>query len=149
MKRLWRTGVFLFIFPGFIMGCAMNYKLKPTQITLFIEAGPHINGGVLLPLDIIVVDASLSDLILDIGPEVWFGHSSRDRLVKKELRRFAISSGEIREIKVDVTRKTKRIIIYADYENDMDRNGQQLVIEPKRWHFNYTIHIGLNKMELL
>jgi len=149
MKRQWRAVLIFIIFPSLMMGCLMNYKLKPTRITLFIESGPHINNDVLLPLDIIAVDASFSDLILDIGPEAWFGHSARGRLVKNELRRFAISSGETRKIEVNVNKKIKRIIIYADYEKVIDRRGQQVIIEPKRWRFNYTVRIGFNEMELL
>jgi hypothetical protein len=146
MKKAWLMGLILMVSPGLIAGCSTFRK----TVTLRIESEKHINGGVLLPMDVISAEGSLSDSILDVGPEIWFGHEIRERLVEEELRRFAVSGGQKRKVKLRVGGEVKRIIIYADYGKNMNRKGQQVVIEPKQWPFaGYKIQIRENELELL
>lgn len=131
----------------FLSGCLAP---KTSTITLLFSADREINENVLLPLDIVVVDKSLSETILDIGPDAWFGDSLRDRLVGEEVHHLAIKGGSTREVSVEVPGETNKVIIYADYENNIDRLGQQIVISPEQSTFSpsYEVIIKDNNMEL-
>jgi hypothetical protein len=131
----------------FLNGCISS---KVSKITLHFNADREINENVLLPLDVVVVDKSLSETVLSIGPDDWFGDSLRDRLVGEEVHHLAIKGGATREITVKIPEETNKVIIYADYENNIDRLGQQIVIAPKKAVFspNYKVLIRDKNMEL-
>ncbi len=119
-------------------------------VKIAFQADNHINEGVLLPVDIIAVQDSAVESVLDIGPETWFGHRMRERLISgKELFTFALSGGAKRKVKISVPKENKRVLVYADYENSEERDDQQVVITPSGWHFGYyLIKVTGHAMEL-
>jgi len=119
-------------------------KIWPISITLI--ADKHINNNDLLPVDIIVVKAS--DTILEIGPENWFGDPKRDTLLEGEIYKLAIGNSQKRCIKIKVNPDIEKLIIFSDYTDLTDREGQQIVIDPEKWQLHYYIHLRDRKMEL-
>ncbi len=121
-----------------------------SDVTLYFESDPYINDNVLLPVDVVIVDRSLAETILEIGPDNWFGDTLRDRLVGDEVHHLAIKGSSQRQVEVTIPEETTKVIIYADYENNLDRPGQQIVISPEKTKFQrrYNVKIQNNKMEL-
>lgn len=142
---------FLFLSVLFcFLGSSCSLPSQFSNITLYFEATDDINDNVLLPVDIVIVDKSLSETVLQIGPDDWFGDVLRDRLVGNEVTHLAFRSSSERNVKIDIPEGVTKVIIYADYENNIDRVGQQIVISPETMNFSpsYTIKIKQNKMEL-
>ncbi|MFZ5764378.1 MAG: hypothetical protein ACOY4H_02135 [Thermodesulfobacteriota bacterium] len=131
-----------------LTGCAQPKKFS--DITINFASEPVINEDVLLPVDIVVVDRSLAEAVLEVGPEDWFGQSMRDRLVGDEIQHIAIRGNAEREVKITIPDGVTKVIIYADYENNADRLGQQIVISPEKEDFapSYRVTIKENRMEL-
>ncbi|MFZ5758294.1 MAG: hypothetical protein ACOY32_01525 [Thermodesulfobacteriota bacterium] len=131
-----------------LTGCAQPKKFS--DITINFASEPVINEDVLLPVDIVVVDRSLAEAVLEVGPEDWFGQSMRDRLVGDEIQHIAIRGNAEREVKITIPDGVTKVIIYADYENNADRLGQQIVISPEKENFapSYRVTIKENRMEL-
>ncbi len=131
-----------------LTGCAQPKKFS--DITINFASEPVINEDVLLPVDIVVVDRSLAEAVLEVGPEDWFGQSMRDRLVGDEIQHIAIRGNAEREVQITIPDGVTKVIIYADYENNADRLGQQIVISPEKENFapSYRVTIKENRMEL-
>ncbi|OKY76355.1 MAG: hypothetical protein BM485_03710 [Desulfobulbaceae bacterium DB1] len=141
--------LFLFLILSVMLGACAAPK-KFSDITLNFAADPSINDDVLLPVDIVVVDRAVSESVLEIGPENWFGETLRDRLVGEEIQHVAIKGDARREVKITIPEGVTKVIIYADYENNVDRLGQQIVISPEKNNFapSYKVNIKDNRMEL-
>jgi len=122
-----------------------------TDITIRLVPAKKINEGVLLPVDILTVDSSLSATALGIGPDNWFGEDVRDRLTDDEIKRLAISGGNTKSVSLKVPENIHKVIIFADFENNSDRVGQQIIIAPEKLRFlpKYKININEDQMELV
>ena len=147
MKKTMPLLLFGFLFC--FIGASCSFPSQFSSITLHFQSSDIINENVLLPVDIVIVDKSMSETVLQIGPDDWFGDVLRDRLVGKEVTHLAFRGNSEREVKIDIPDGVSKVIIYADYENKIDRIGQQIVISPETMNFSpsYTIHIQQNKME--
>ncbi len=130
-----------------LTGCAT----KPELITIHLTADRHINDGVRLPVDIIAVEgsgeASFMGSVMKIGPEAWFGHSKRDQLSRRDYVPLAISGGETREETLKLNEEIKRVIVYADFENNKERDTQQVIIIPEKRHEKHFIMIRESELE--
>ncbi|KPA19400.1 conserved hypothetical protein, membrane or secreted [Candidatus Magnetomorum sp. HK-1] len=147
-KKLISSIFLLFIFVFFLSACS-GVNIKPTQIwsiSLTFIADQHINNGIRLPVDVIAVKSS--DAVLEVGPEDWFGDSKREKLLKDEIFKLAIGDGEKRQIKIKLNSEIQRLLIFADYTDQVERKGQQIVIDPDKWQLNYIIHLKDKSMEL-
>ena len=122
--------------------------VSKSTYTLNFSADPQINEDVLLPVDVIVTKDSSMNAVIEIGPEDWFGHQTREVLIHSELYPLAISGGDKREKKVVVEKDISRIIIYADYENNNNREDQQLIINCSEGKRKYKILIKENNLEM-
>ena len=142
MKKI-TTGLILSAILCFFMSCATT-----STYTLSFAADKQINDDVLLPVDIIVAKDPVMNSVVEIGPEEWFGHQTREVLVERELYPLAISGGEERVKKIIVDKEISRIIIFADYENSNDRDDQQLIINTSDRKTKYLILITENKLEI-
>ena len=132
-----------------VFGCAKKNIIKePTSITLHFTAEKYINDDVLLPIDIILVKGSVIDAILDIGPEQWFGHIQRESLEKNERISLAMSGGEERIKRIELTPGFTRMIVFADYEGNTEREGQQLIIPQGKLKKEYRIKIKERALEI-
>ena len=133
-----------------LLSCQLIKEIQPIPIfpiTLNFYSGNHINKDARLSVDIIIVEDS--DAILEIGPEDWFGDDKRGTLLKGEqLYKLSFLGNQTQKQKVKVKSSISRIIIFAEYDNSLDREDQQLVLEPKTWNLNYTILLKDNHMEL-
>lgn len=145
MKKLCFLSLVVFAFSFF--ACAITRPFS--TVTLDFQSIKDINDGALLPVDIVTVEKSVSDSVLEIGPDNWFGNGLRDRLTGEEIKHLAIKGGSTRQVKIKVPSEVEKIIIYADYENNIDRAGQQVVILPARFNFLpiYKINLKESKME--
>lgn len=140
-------------FLGFLIFGLLACGL-PTQysdITVTLDPQQEINDGVLLPVDILAVDAGTSESALSIGPDNWFGEDLRERLTGDEIKRLAITGGDSKSVQVKIPKGVNKIIIFADFENNSDRVGQQIVIVPEKLNFlsKYKIQVNENRMELV
>ena len=140
---------FLLIF--ILHGCASGLGLGSSNVKITFSSEDNINDGVLLPVDIIACDDVLSSSVLGVGPDSWFGDPLRDRLTGDNIHRLAISGGSSRSVKVNVTKSTKKIIVYADYELSTERMDQQIVISSENLGMftSYKIQLNEMRMELL
>lgn len=137
------SGLVLCMILSVLVSC-----VSKSTYTLNFSADPQINENVLLPVDVIVTKDSSMNKVIEIGPEDWFGHQAREVLVYNELFPLAISGGDEREKKIVVEKDISRIIIYADYENNNNREDQQLIINCSEDKRNYKILIKENTLEM-
>jgi hypothetical protein len=139
---------------GKIWGARMWHNLNIIKFILFtlsLQADVPLNDGVLLPIDIIATNEIKAEAILGIPPGLWFGSDMREHLTKEEVHKLAVRGGETRDIAVTIGHGIGRIIVYADYENTSGREGQQLIISPRKSWFskNYLISVRNNRLELM
>jgi hypothetical protein len=129
---------------------ACSLPAQYTDINIILDPAKDINDGVLLPLDVLAIDAGSSEAALGVGPDNWFGEDLRDRLTGDEIKRLAISGGIEKSVLVKISEGVNKIIIFADFENNSDRVGQQIVIVPEKLNFlsKYRIKINEDTMEL-
>jgi len=148
-------GALLLIFVMVLGGCSIKQKVKKmlrvTTVVVSLEPVENVNDGVLLPVDIIAGDEQLASMVLGIGPDAWFVDPLRDRLSGEQIHKLAVSGEKVREISVNLSENTQRIIIYVDYDRNNERMGQQVVINPESIGFSktYNIRLGETKMEML
>jgi len=157
MKKKIKYLTILVLFIITFIGCSENRCIlngcffRPINLgaipIVFVSENNTINENVLIPIDVIVTENS--DAILEIGPENWFAHPKRDSLLNNELYRMTISGWDTHKLWLKPDSFIRKIIIFADYENLHDRDGQQLVLFPKMMDFTYTIKITSNGMELI
>jgi len=146
--------LFCLVMLGLILSaCGAKNLLPPKQLsmTIHVAADVNVNDGVLLPLDILFVENDKADAALAVGPDKWFGEDLRERLTNDEIRRLAIRSGDRKDVQISYPDSVKKIIIFADYENNNDRFGQQLLITPDNFKFKNSYHVNIhgNRMELV
>lgn len=134
-----------------LSGCASPLTPSSTDVTLSLQADVPINDGVLLPIDIMATNEIKAEAILGIPPGLWFGSDIREHLTKEEIHKLAVRGGETRSIAVTIGHGIERIIVYADYEHTSGREGQQLIISPRKSWFskNYLISVRNNRLELM
>jgi hypothetical protein len=139
------------LFSVALSGCAYPLTPSSTDVTLSLQADVPLNDGVLLPIDIIATNEIKAEAILGIPPGLWFGSDMREHLTKEEVHKLAVRGGETRDIAVTIGHGIGRIIVYADYENTSGREGQQLIISPRKSWFskNYLISVRNNRLELM
>ena len=120
---------------------------KPVRIRIDFRTESYINDGIKLPLDVIVTENS--DSYLKIGPDKWFGKQERLNLLKDQLYKFSFKNGENKNILIDLKPGIEKIIIYAGYDNNKDRNGEgkKMVLFPERWHLHYCIEVKSDRIE--
>jgi hypothetical protein len=108
-----------------------------------------INDGILLPVDIILVNDAMGQEILKIGPEDWFVSEKRKTLVSdKEIIHLALKSGEYKKRKyVILNNDVNKAIIYADYDSQYSRKSQQIIIYPSYWKYYYYINAKKENIE--
>ena len=120
-----------------LVGCG-----KATHLSLTINSAPGINDGVLLPMDIIAVEKSKVEQVLDVGPEDWFGDSLRDSLhpgSNEDIHRLAVKADTSRVVDVRIGEEVEQVVIFADFENSVDRESQQIIIIPEGWMTNEVV----------
>lgn len=141
----------LFLVAVVLSGCAAPLKPHYTDVTLSLQADVPVNDGVLLPIDIITINENKAEAVLAISPDLWFGNDMRERLTAEEIQKFAVKDGGSRNITVRVPSETGKIIIYADYENTSEREGQQIIIfsGKDRFRDSYLIRVHNNRLELM
>lgn len=144
MIRTWISGWIICLLFVTLMSCAS----KPKTLTLNFTADHAINSDVLLPVDVIVTPDPVMKNILDVGPEDWFGHQSRDILLGDELFRMAISGGSEQTKEVVLDEDISKVIIYADYDETMNREDQQLIINCSDKKKQYDILIRERNLEM-
>ena len=150
MENKWFFCRMIIVITALVLsGCAMPKGFS--DVTIMLESEGSINEGVLLPVDILVANDGLASSALGIGPDDWFGAELRDRLTNEEVQRLAIRGGTTRNVKVSIPEDVRRVIIFADYENNNERFGQQIVITPEKLNFfpKYRVRIRDNRMELV
>ncbi len=143
---------FMMLLVGMLLSaCASPLKPDYTDVTLSLQADVLINDGVLLPIDIITLNDDKAEAVLGISPDLWFGNDMRERLTAEKIQKFAIRGGGERNITVRVPSETGKIIIYADYENISEREGQQIIIfsGKNRFRDSYLIRVHNNRLELV
>lgn len=129
-----------------LISCSSKPRLR--TITLNFTADPVINSEVLLPIDVIVTpDQAMKDIV-KIGPEDWFGHQFRDTLLSDELYTIAISGGGVRVKNIVFEEDISKIIIYADFEDTINREGQQLLINCSDKKKKYEILVREKNLEM-
>jgi hypothetical protein len=141
----------LFLVAMALSACAAPLKPNYTDVTLSLQADVPVNDGVLLPIDIITINENKAEAVLAISPDLWFGNDMRERLTAEEIQKFAVRDGGSRNITVRVPSETGKIIIYADYENTSEREGQQIIIfsGKDRFRDTYMIRVHNNRLELM
>ena len=150
-----KLGVLCLILVLLFSGCTVKRTVKKllqvTTVVISLEPRGCVNDGVLLPVDIIVGDEQLGASVLGIGPDAWFDDPLRDRFAGDQIHRLAISGENTRKVTVHLAEGTRRIIIFADYDQSDERSEQQVVIIPESIGFykTYTIQLGEFKMEML
>ncbi len=132
------------ILATLLISCAT----KPRTLTLNFKAAPVINSEVLLPVDVIVTPDPVMKDIVRIGPEDWFGHQTREALLDDELYPLAIAGGGERTKKVVLGEDISKVIIYADFEDTIEREDQQLLINCDDKKKEYDILIRQNTLEI-
>ena len=142
MVKKWISGWIICLLSVTLMSCASK------TLTLKFTADPVINSDVLLPVDVIVTPDPVMKKVLNIGPEDWFGHRSRDILIGDELFPMAISGGTERIKEIPMDENISKIIIYADYEETINREDQQLIINCSDKKKKYEILIRENHLEM-
>lgn len=142
MERKWISGLIICLLSLTLMSCGAK------TLTLKFTADPVINSDVLLPVDVIITPDPVMKKILNIGPEDWFGHRSRDILIGDELFTMAISGGTKRTKEIPMDENISKIIIYADYEETINREDQQLIINCADKETSYEILIRENNLEI-
>lgn len=144
MVRKWISGWIICMLSVMLMSCASKTK----TLTLNFTADPVINSNVLLPVDVIITPGPVMKKILNIGPEDWFGHHYRDVLIGDELFPMAISGGAERTKEFVLDKGISKIIIYADYEEAINREDQQLIINCSDKKKKYDILIRERNLEM-
>jgi len=143
MVKKWISGWIICLLSVTLMSCSSK------TLTLNFTADPVINSDVLLPVDVIVTpDPAVVTKVLNIGPEDWFGHRSREILVADELFPMAIAGGTKRTKEIALDDNISKVIIYADYEDSINREDQQLIINCSDKKKKYEILIRNNNLEI-
>ena len=138
LKRLYRLGAVSLLSVFVFTGCSS---------TLSLVADRHINNNVRLPVDLIMVRNDAE--VIDIGPDSWFGDPKRETLtIEDELIRLSFSGGEKMKYKLTMGSGVDKLIIFADYINQDERDKQQIVIPRSRWGFSHTVQLRKNGLEL-
>jgi len=103
-------------------------KINTRSIVFTCE--PHINQGLLLPVDVIYITKyrSLRE-VTSIGPDDWFNTSKREAWETKQT--LSLSGGDTRSLKLDKQwlKNTKVIVIFADFKDVKEPNPQQMIID--------------------
>ncbi len=142
MLKKWVSGWIICLLSVTLISCGSK------TLTLKFTADPVINSDVLLPVDVIITPDPVMKEILNIGPEDWFGHRTRDILIKDELFTMAIAGGTERTKEIPMDENISKIIIYADYEETINREDQQLIINCADDETSYDILIRANHLEM-
>ncbi len=148
MKKWVLKAVICMLSAALITSCATKGPGKPRNLTLNFTADPVINAGVLLPVDIIVIPDAVLKKIVTIGPEDWFGSQFRDTLLDDELYPLAIRGGGERTKEIVLKHDITKVLIYADFEEAMNREAQQLVIDCPKSQNQFDVLIRENNLEL-
>ena len=146
----WKSKVLICILSALVISSCGEKKVKPPALrtlTLHFKAASEINDQVLLPVDIIVTESGVMKKIVQIGPEAWFGSQFRDTLLDDELYPLAILGGGERTKKI-VLKDITKILVYADFENAMNREAQQLILDCPNEDNQYEILIKEKNLEL-
>lgn len=145
----WKFKLLICILSALVVS-SCGKKVQPPELrtlTLYFKADSVINDQVLLPVDIIVTPSAVMKKIVQIGPEAWFGSQFRDTLLDDELYPLAISGGGERTKKI-VLKDITKILVYADFENAMNRDAQQLILDCPKEDNQYEILIKEKSLEL-
>ena len=146
----WKFKLLICILSALLISSCWGKKSNLPELrtlTLHFKADPAINDQVLLPVDIIVTPAPVMKKIVQIGPEAWFGSQFRDTLLDDEIYPLAISGGGERTKKI-VLKDITKILVYADFENAMNREAQQLILDCPKEDNQYEILIKEKNLEL-
>lgn len=146
----WTFKLLICILLALVASSCGGKKAKQPELrtlTLHFKADSVINDLVLLPVDIIVTPSPVMKKIIQIGPEDWFGSQFRDTLLDDELYPLAISGGGERTKKI-VLKDITKILVYADFENAMNRDTQQLILDCPNEDNEYEILIKEKNLEL-
>ena len=145
----WGLKFIISILTAMLMtSCAFMSKDKARTLTLEFKADSTINSNVLLPVDIIVIPAPVMQKIIKIGPEDWFGSQLRDTLLDDELYLLAMSGGGQRSKNIVLKPDIYKVLVYADFEDAVNRDAQQLIIDCPDTDNQYTVLIRGNNLEL-
>jgi hypothetical protein len=128
MKKSWPFLMIFLILVLFIQACScLSFIWGSNTVSIYFLAEKKINGGLLLPVDIIVVNDSTGNEIVKTDPDKWFVSDKRKTLVRgKEIFQLAIKGGEFRkDTQIHINEHIKKIIIYANYNKQSSRESQQ------------------------
>lgn len=146
----WKFKVLICLLSAIVISSCGFKKIGQPELrtlTLHFKADSVINDQVLLPVDIIVTPSPVMKKIVQIGPEAWFGSQFRDTLLDDEIYPLAISGGGERTKKI-VLKDITKILVYADFENTMNRDAQQLILDCPKEDNQYEILIKDKNLEL-
>ena len=140
-------GILMVICLLMLVGCG-----KSSHLMVTIVSEPDINDGVLLPMDIMAVNESKTDQILEIGPEDWFGDPLRESMrpgAKGNIQRLAIGADATKEVEIALGEDVERVIVFTDFETSTDRESQEIVIVPTGMFKNkVVIDVETSKMRV-
>jgi len=116
---------------------------------IVIHTSPQINGGLLLPVDVIATNQDKEKEILKIGPDQWFQSELRQTLSEKELMRLALKGGEPdRSFKFKGPKGTNAFIVFADYQGVTERESQQQTFYPRFGHKKMILDVHGDRLEM-
>ncbi|MCB2186394.1 MAG: hypothetical protein KQJ78_08255 [Deltaproteobacteria bacterium] len=113
-----------------VSACASSPYSEVSVQSLVFQADPVINGGQLLPVDVIYV-TYLQDLrkFTSLGPDQWFQSPERAEWPARES--FGITGGET--VRVDLNPvlldRTSYLLVFTNYKNVTNPSPQQVVLD--------------------
>jgi hypothetical protein len=120
-------------------GCARTARMT-------FRTDPGINGGMLVPVDVIATTAAKAPAILKIGPDEWFASDARSATPENEIRRIALKPGEVRLVKFTGPKGTDTFVVFADLAGVRDAEAQQAVFSPKAGKTALVLRVQAGKL---